>query len=358
MKPYVATLMRRRKVYVAVLAILLVASAIGTYYYSVATYESRTRIWVEKPVLANLLDQNTQTFGAAPTPAQVESDKLFQLVQADSFMASVIEASKAAEELSGASEHDREVLTRFRGKIAIGVAGPNTLTVVYRDKDPELCQQVVQGIVDQFEKWNLQTQIEQSSLQLEFYQKQLDIYAERVKEIQQQVDDYYTQYPNPQPGTPQELDVQRLQRELESARGLYSAAAAKIAQAGYLDSLTQQNQQTQFQILDKATVPELPAATLATVLRFLGISVGGSIGALAAIIAVVTWLDSTVRTAEDVERVAGVAVVGVMPDMQRGDVGVGPVVAGSATVGVPSAAADLLAMERSFLRQWVTGTVD
>src|SRR5947207_11029618 len=182
MKRYVATFFRKKRLYLVSLLILLCASGVGTYYFSFTAYEARTRIWVDKPVLPNLLDQTTQTFGVTPSPAQEEADKLFQLVQTDSFMASVIAGTAAAEQLTGEPDRDRDLFAKTRGKLAVGVAGANTMTISFKDKNRLLCQQIVQGVVDQFLKWNLQSQIEQSSLELQFYQKQLEIYDQRVKD--------------------------------------------------------------------------------------------------------------------------------------------------------------------------------
>jgi uncharacterized protein involved in exopolysaccharide biosynthesis len=350
MKRYVATFLRHKRLYIPVLLVMLVASGVGAYYYSVTTYEARTRIWVDKPVLSNLLDQNVQTYGVTPSAAQTEANKLSQLVQADSFMASVIEGTVAAQDLTGAPDHDREVIDKIRSKIAVSVPGPNTLTVLFRDKNPLLCQQIVQATVDKFENWNLQAQIDQSSIQLQFYQKQLDIYDERVKDIQHSLDDFYQQYPRPEPGSPQHIELERIQRELEAARSVYAAAAAKIAQAGYLDTLTQNNHESQFQLMDKATVPEEPAVTLAAAVRFFGVGVGASIGALLAMVAAVTWLDPAIRSAEDLERLGQIQVLGVVPDLKHAaSTGGGPSSAGGSAT---SPTADLLAIERSFHRQW------
>jgi uncharacterized protein involved in exopolysaccharide biosynthesis len=359
MKRYVATFLRHRRLYLAGLGILLLASAIGTFAYSTTTYEADTRIWIDKPVLSSsLLDPTTQTFGPAPlSPAQEEANKLSQLIQTDSFIASVIAPTSAAGQLTGSPDHDRTVLSRIRGKITVGVAGTNTLTVLFRDKDPALCQQIVQSVIDKYLDWDLQSQLEQSSLQLQFYQKQLDIYDQRVKDAQHALDDFYQKYPNPDPGSPPEYELQRLQRELENAQSLYSTAAAKIAQAGYLDTLTERNQQGKFQIMDKPTVPELPAVTLSTALRFLGIGVAASIGAMLAAVALVTWLDPAIRSAEDLERLGQIPVLGVVPNVKRLGAqlpsNVGP------TSGDPEtgAAADLLSVERSYLREWAGGDV-
>jgi uncharacterized protein involved in exopolysaccharide biosynthesis len=355
-KRYVGTFFRHKRLYLVSVLIMLSASGVGTYYFSFTAYEARTRIWVDKPVLPNILDQNTQTFGIAPSPAQEQADKLFQLVQADSFMSTVIVGTAAGEQLTGEPDRDRELFAKIRSKLAVGVAGQNTLTISFKDKNPLLCQQVVQGVVDQFLKWNLQSQIDQSSLELQFFQKQLEIYDQRVKDIQQSLDTFYTQFPNPEPGSPQNLELQRLQRELESARGIYSAATTRVAQAGFLGTLTENNQNAKFQILDKATVPELPAATLSSLARFFGIGVGASIGGLLAIIAVVTWLDTVVRSAEDLQRLVDVSVLAVVPDVQQAGRITFRGMSRREAVSTPTnAAAELLAVERSFLRQWMSG---
>ena len=314
-KRYLGTFYRGRRLYIPVLLLLLAATAVGTYYLARTQYEATARIWVDKPALDSVLDPNApSTF---VSPGQQQADKITQLLQTDSFVADILTNTTMAARLSNDADRDR-VIKEVRGKLAVTPLGTNTVKITYAGSDPILCQQVVQGTIDQFRAWDLTSRVEQSAIESEFYQKQLQIYQDQADAAAKRVNDFQQEHPYPDPTSPQYLELQGLQRESESARSLLNATLTKIEQANAANSLSDTSRQAEFQVLDAPTVPARPAATLARLLEYIALGVAASLAFLFCVIAFATWQDTTIRNADDLERVTGVPLLEAIPHLSGG----------------------------------------
>ena len=314
LKRYLGTFFRGRRLYVPVLVFLLAATLLGTYYLASTQYEATARIWVDKPVLDNVLDPNSPS-SFIVSPGQQQADKLTQLLQTDSFVAAILTNTTASGRL--ASEPDRErVIKEVRGKLVVTPLGQNTVRIIFTCSDPVFCQQVVQGTIDQFRAWDLTARVEQSAIERQFYEKQLQIYQDQVDAAAQRVADFQRDHPFPDPSSPQYLELQGLQRELESARALLSATRTKIEQANAANSLADTSRQVEFQVLDSPTVPNRPAATLTRLVQYLALGLVVSFAFIAFAVAFATWQDTTVRNDEDLQRLTSVPLLGAIPHLQ------------------------------------------
>lgn len=320
-KRYLGTFFRGRRLYIPVLLLLLVATGLGTYYLASTQYEATARIWVDKPALDNVIDPNVPSSYLA-SPAQQQADKLAQLIQTDSFVAEILTNTNMSGRLSDARERDR-VIKDVRGKLAVTSIGSNTVRITYTGSDPVLCQQVVQSTIDQFRAWDLTARVEQSAIEQEFYQKQLQIYQDQVDAAGTRVGEFQRDHPYPDPSSPQYLQLQGLQRELESARALLNATRTKIEQANAANSLSDTSRQVEFQILDAPTVPNRPAATLSRLAQYIGLGLLASFGLVFGAVAFATWQDTTVRDREDLQRLTQVPLLDSIPHLPSGSGGGG-----------------------------------
>jgi uncharacterized protein involved in exopolysaccharide biosynthesis len=320
-KRYLGTFFRGRRLYIPVLLLLLAATVVGTYYLARTQYEATARIWVEKPTLDTLLDPNSST-SLIVTPGQQQADKITQLIQTDSFMTAVLSNTTMSGQLANESSKAR-VIKDVRGKLAVTPLGSNTVKIGYTGSDPVFCQQVVQGTIDQFRAWDLTTRVEQSAIERQFYEKQLQIYQDQVDAAAKSVDDFQSAHPFPDPSSPQYLELQGLQRELESARALLNATSTKIEQANAANALSDTSRQVEFQVLDAPIVPTQPAATLTRLLEYLALGLLVSLGLVVIAVAFATWQDTTIRTEEDLERVTGVPLLDAIPHLQAEEAGGG-----------------------------------
>jgi uncharacterized protein involved in exopolysaccharide biosynthesis len=312
-KRFLGTFFRGRRLYIPVLLLLLAATVLGTYYLARTQYEATARIWVDKPALDNVLAPNSPS-GYLASPGQQQADKLTQLLQTDSFVVAIITNTRASGQLRSDPDRDR-VIKDVRGKLAVTPFGSNTVKIAYTGSDPILCQQMVQSTIDQFRAWDLTARVEQSAIEREFYQKQLQIYKNQVDAATKRAGDFQRDHPYPDPSSPQYLELQGLQRELESARALLNATSAKIEQANAADSLSDTSRQYEFQILDAPTVPDRPAARLLRLAEYLALGLVASFGLILCAVAFATWQDTTIRNGDDLQRLTRVPLLDAIPHL-------------------------------------------
>lgn len=315
-KRFLSTFYRGRLLYIPVLLLLLAATAIGTYYLARTQYEATARIWVDRPALANVLDPNTPS-SYIVSSGQQQADKLNELIQTDSFVAAVISGTTLSGRLANDTDQDR-VIKDVRGKLEVTPLGPNTLKIIYSGSDPVLCQQVVQGVIDQFRAWDLTTRVEQSAIERQFYEKQLQIYQDQVDAAVKRADDFQRDHPYPDPSSPQYLELQGLQREVESARALLNTTLTKIQQTNAANSLSDTSRQVEFQVLDAPKVPTRPAATLLRLIEYIGFGLAASFGFILLAVAFATWQDTTIRSTDDLEKLTGAPVLAAIPHLPAG----------------------------------------
>lgn len=314
LKRYLGTFFRGRRLYIPVLLLLLAATALGTFYLASTQYEATARIWFDRPALDNVLDPNSPS-AYLVSPGQQQADKLTQLLQTDAFVAAILTNTTASQRL--VSEPDRErAIKDARGKIMVTPLGSNTVRIAYAGSDPVLCQQVVQSTIDQFRTWDLTARVEQSAIERQFYEKQLQIYQDQADAAATRVDEFQREHPYPDPSSPQYLELQGLQRELESARALLSAARTKIEQANAASSLSDTSRQYEFQVLDVPTVPNRPAATLGRLAQYLALGLFASFGLILFAVAFATWQDTTVRNADDLQRLTSIPLLDAIPHLE------------------------------------------
>ena len=311
LRRYLSTFYRGRWLYVPVLLLLLAATVLGTYYLVRTQYEATARIWVDRPALDNVLDPNSPS-GYLVSPGQQQADKLVQLIQTDSFVAAILTNTTAVGRLMGASDRD-QVIKDVRGKLTVTSLGANTVKITYAGSDPIFCQQVIQSAIDQFRTWDLTARVEQSAIERQFYQKQLQIYQAQVDAAAKRLDDFQRAHPYPDPTSPQYLELQGLQRDMENARALLNAASTKIEQANAANALSDTSRQYEFQILDAPQVPAQPAATLTRLAAYLGLGLVISFGFILGAVAFATWQDTTLRNGDDLGRLTQVPLLDAVP---------------------------------------------
>lgn len=104
-----------------------------------------------------------------------------------------------------------------------------------------------------------------------------------------------------------------LQRELDTTRTLYEALLQRYKEVGVTGGVTANN----ISIVDAATPPRKPSKPNMILNMALAALLGLGLGVLAAL--VLEALDETLATPDDVEKKLGVAVLGVIPLLEKGE---------------------------------------
>lgn len=319
LKRYIATFYRHWWLYLPILILLLSGAAVGTnaLVHKGAKYQSTTRIWVSEPPLQQALGQAATA--SQLTPAQARNDMLYQLIQTDSFMRTVVKGTPMEQELNGDVDHDEPLLMQAREGIVVQVIGANTVLISYKGESPEIAQTVLQNIVNQFRTWLLDSSQEQASAEKTYYQQQASSYQDQVKQAQQDLDNFTAQHPGIKPDDiTAQAQLQRLQSDLQSAQQAYSTAQAKLMEAEVVNNLSNGSSDgSTFRTLDAPTKPGKPESLLKKAVKYAGMGVAGSFAFVLATIVVLTWTDKSVRTSEEVSVGNQMPVLAVVPHLKR-----------------------------------------
>lgn len=318
MRPYFATLFRAKWLYMVALVLMLTGAVAGSYLMAGTKYEASARIWIDRPVLGNLVEGANQ-YGV--NPAQTQGDILYQLIQTDSFLSSVIRATKGGSALTGRPSEDAPVIEAVRENLAYTVVGMNTVVLAFTSEDPVLCQQMVQATMDQYRKWVMESRTEQSTAQLAFFREQVEFYTGQMNAAKAKFDAFRAKNPDLRApgGEYLNIELNRLQREYEGARDLVSTAQYKLDQATLVETLSTGGQQLDFRVLDKPTVPAEAASPLKAMMKLLILGVGASFGLVLTAVVLFTWMDRAVRTADDLAKLTDAPVLVSLPDLQAGE---------------------------------------
>ena len=203
-----------------------------------------------------------------------------------------------------------------RGKLTVTNLGTNTVKITYSGNDPVLCQQVVQGTIDQFRSWDLTARVEQSAIEREFYQKQLQIYQNQVDAAAKRVEDFQRATLTPTRPRRSTWNFKGCSVTSSPHCALLSATSTKIEQANAANSLSDSSRQYEFQILDAPTVPTRPAATATRLAEYIALGLVASFGFIFFAVAFATWQDTTVRNGDDLQRLTRVPLLDEIPHLR------------------------------------------
>lgn len=112
-----------------------------------------------------------------------------------------------------------------------------------------------------------------------------------------------------------ELDISRLQAEVDQARSLYNAFQQQSAAAQIAEAFQNAKVSGRFVIMEPATRPASPGKPNRPLLVLMALVVGGVIGV--GTVLVVEHHDQSVRNAEEVEQMLGLPVLGAIPRVEE-----------------------------------------
>ncbi len=112
-----------------------------------------------------------------------------------------------------------------------------------------------------------------------------------------------------------ELDISRLQAEVDQARSLYNAFQQQSAAAQIAEAFQNAKVSGRFVVMEPATRPASPGKPNRPLLVFMALFVGAIVGI--GTVLVVEHHDQSVRNAEEVEQMLGLPVLGAIPRVEE-----------------------------------------
>lgn len=157
--------------------LVLIALPVAAVFFGkqrLSEYQSFAYLLVSRqPYITSLSTSNDITY---LTPAQNEANFLNELIQSQSFCVKVAQDSDLAKVYDLSTQSGQvAVAQRIQASIEVTVAaGPSALTIMVRDKNPVIAQQLANGVIKQFAIYDAGQSLQLDQQAETFYQKQLD----------------------------------------------------------------------------------------------------------------------------------------------------------------------------------------
>src|SRR5579859_4344121 len=165
---YVETFFRHKWV---LLFILFLVPTLGIGYafdQKTTLYDAGATVWTQKPAFLSILGDWSQY----QTPAQIQAANVHELLQTQYFDNEVISSTDLRFRMT-TPQSRVAVIDHLRKKTVIEPVGTHILSIKYPDEDPKVGVQVVQAIIQAFNKEILDNLNSQGTVALGFFQKQL-----------------------------------------------------------------------------------------------------------------------------------------------------------------------------------------
>jgi uncharacterized protein involved in exopolysaccharide biosynthesis len=196
------------------------------------------------------------------------------------------------------SEGDNPLVGKIKGEIGGLETEKSKLLKVYRDKHPEIVKvdAQIQHLRDRLET-EFKGTLRSVQTQVKVARAREDSQLSEVNSLRregQELNDKESQYQN-------------LQRDVESNRQLYDSVVKETGVVGGLEN-------SNVRIVEEATVPGAPIRPRKA--WNLGLSLVAGLVLAFGVAFAIEYLDTTVKTPDDVERYLGLSVIGVVPAFQ------------------------------------------
>lgn len=289
---------------------VLQAKAITGDYRSVAVLNVSSN-----PLLTDVTPLNNTGTNNFETPSAATARTLNELMRTDTFVRSI--AQRAG--LGGALQAQIVTLDDIRGRVGAGSDGERLLSVRATWSDGTTAAQLVNATIGEYTDHVLELEVKQSKEAEQFWTQLMQTYQQRVDTAQKHLQDYVVQFPAPRVGdrpTEQQLKITELSNNVSQAQAQVTNAENKIQEAKLATQQATGQIGEGLQVVDAAEVPNAPEpirrkqALTGAIFVFLGIFVMCGMLLLAAL------LDRAIRSADDVDRAAGLAVVATVPNLR------------------------------------------
>jgi uncharacterized protein involved in exopolysaccharide biosynthesis len=199
------------------------------------------------------------------------------------------------------SEGDNPLVGKIKGEIGGLETEKSKLLKVYKDKHPEIVKvdAQIQHLRDRLEA-EFRGTLRSVQTQVKVARAREDSLLSEVNSLRregQELNDKESQYQN-------------LQRDVESNRQLYDSVVKRLKETGVVGGLENSN----VRIVEEATVPGAPIRPRKA--WNLGLSIAAGLILAFGVAFAIEYLDTTVKTPDDVERYLGLSVIGVVPAFQ------------------------------------------
>jgi len=332
---YLETFFRHRLLVVAPLVICLVVS-LGIVAVQPRSFAATAKIWVDRPLLATSAPTNIYQ-----TPADEQTAVLEELIKSRSF--SILAAARGSlptdlQRQQVVSAHDpvNRALALLPGQHSNGApltqnqlddlvfqtishnttvvaSGPNIVTVTFEYGNGAVAAVTAQAIIDQYVDEELLGLRAEAKAAVDFYTGQAASARTDLSAADTKVLSYLDAHPEQRLATAiPDASLTQLKLDDDQARQRYQSLQVKLDDAELQAAIVQQSTPNGFRLIDPPLAPNAPVSRLKLLLEGGGAGLGA--GLMLSLLSLIglTLMDTSMRSAQDVETSLGYRVVGVV----------------------------------------------
>lgn len=353
MRRYLETLfLHKRLFFVPLLAVTLIA--LLTTIYAGKQYKVSASIWVEP---SPLLDPIEKSRG---TPSELASQSLRERIATESFRKQVMDQaglteviqkgqwpvpSRLAQQIESVpmarlpvvrtllkvvgvyppltlEKATKAGMDMMETTLAVAADGTNLMRVNYVGKEPDIGKRLIEETLALYKKQTLDLQEEQAKSGIGFYTGQLNSQLQRVSAASSTLQQFLEGHPAPIPPQTrppaEQTQLDNLQKSLVLEQMLYQSTSQKLEDVRLTGEAAVSNRDQSFRVTDPPDKAEPVGTTTGrlVITLMLGLTLGAIVGFLPIIM--LTWLDKTLRTRDDIEKAVKTPLIAQVPLVRTG----------------------------------------
>jgi uncharacterized protein involved in exopolysaccharide biosynthesis len=310
---YIETLFRNRW-RVLVPALCLLGSGLGLALLLPLRYEATATIWTEAATYLDVPTAQNQYL----SPAEAERRRFGELVRTHAFATAVVDRLPHAQT---ATDRERQAFTkRVQNDVQVLSTGDNTMEVRFRYTDAAIALAVVDQSIAEYTRVTNETAALQASEAIRFYREQVRMYEDEIlPRSALAVAAYVEETPQARQvgpdGVPIDPQYALLEQQARADRAMYQDYQQRLNRVETQSQAVSTSQPVAFRVIDPPRVPANSGASNVKLWAlFASLGAGLSVGYVLVFVGLATTLDSSLRSAADVQRVLHLPTLVVVPD--------------------------------------------
>ncbi len=301
---------------------ILLLSVLGVFFIlnQESVYIANGKLRVESQTSVEQLSDTGGGSFSWKTIAQQTVDQFDNLTETDAFVRAVISQTDLEEELLTFDGTEGEFFDQVREDLWAAAIGEDQFGVVGRSTNPEISAQLVVASIESFLQWNINTELKDSKVAVDFYDQQVGEYLAEFDQRQGELREFLRTHPEPDRGERpaiEQLEINRLQALTDDAAKRYTNARDQQEQAKLQVARAESAVRVKYTLVDAPKIPEESEDSLtqkATTLIMFGML--GGVVSLAWIVGA-ALLDRTFRYPIDVRSGVELPVLAAVPPGER-----------------------------------------
>lgn len=333
---YLETFYRHRLLVIAPLVICALIS-LGFVTVQPGVFAATAKIWVDRPLLAATTPSNIYQ-----TPADEQAAVLEELIKTRSFC--ILAAARGTlpgdlqqENSAAAHEPINRALSLLPGQTSrsatlnqerlddlvfqtishgttVLASGPNIVAVTFQYGHAGVAAATARGIIDQYVDEVLGGQRSDAKAAVDFYAAQLKSARTDLAGADTKVLNYLDAHPEQRlPTAIPDASLSQLKLDDDQARQRYQTLQSKLDQAELSAAIAQETTPNGFRLIDAPLTPNAPVSRVKLYLQGGGAGLGAGLMLSVLCLIALTLLDTSIRSAQDVETNIRYRLVGVVP---------------------------------------------